>query len=121
MWPAIFLFLKTRPGSWRLPVEPCERCDSDTPWVARRPPKSQRFMRAGEALALGHARDVDQLAGNEVIGADLRADIEQRVFIDAELDDAWPWAPPRPCRNGARCGLATFFAFAVPAPSWTAV
>src|SRR5512132_2428223 len=29
---------------------------------------------AGEALALRHARDVDQLAGNEVLCADARAD-----------------------------------------------
>ena len=38
-WPAIFLPLKVRPGSWRLPVEPWLRCETDTPWVARRPPK----------------------------------------------------------------------------------
>ena len=50
MCPAIFLFLNTRPGSWRLPVEPCERCDSDTPWVARRPPKFQRFMAPAKPL-----------------------------------------------------------------------
>ena len=43
--------------------------------------------RAGKALALGHAGDVDQLAGDEVIGADVRADVEQRVFGDAELGD----------------------------------
>src|SRR5690606_17488219 len=38
-WPAIFLPLNTLPGSWRWPVEPCERCDTDTPCEARRPPK----------------------------------------------------------------------------------
>jgi hypothetical protein len=27
-----------------LPVEPCERCETETPWVARRPPKPQRFI-----------------------------------------------------------------------------
>ena len=42
---------------------------------------------AGEALALGHARNVDQLAGNEMIGADRRADVEKRVLGDAEFDD----------------------------------
>jgi hypothetical protein len=34
------------------------------------------------------ARHVDQLAGDEVIGGDLGADIEQRVFSDTELGDA---------------------------------
>ena len=42
---------------------------------------------AGKALALRHAGDVDHLAGNEVVGADVRADVEQRVFGDAELGD----------------------------------
>src|SRR5206468_10613537 len=43
--------------------------------------------RAGKALALGHASDVDELAGNEMVGADVRADIKQSVIGDAELDD----------------------------------
>src|SRR6476661_254903 len=42
---------------------------------------------AGEALALGHAGNVHQLARNEMVRADTRADIEQRVFRDAELGD----------------------------------
>src|SRR6476469_3032359 len=42
---------------------------------------------AGEALALSHAGDVDHLAGDEMLRADARADVEQRVFVDAELDD----------------------------------
>src|SRR4029079_4847442 len=44
--------------------------------------------RAGEALALGDAGNVDHLAGDEVIGADVRAEIEQPVLVDAELGDA---------------------------------
>src|SRR5262245_19280925 len=36
-WPAIFLPLKTLPGSWRCPVEPWLRCTIETPCVARRP------------------------------------------------------------------------------------
>ena len=39
MWPAIFLPLKTRPGSWHWPVEPRERCETETPWVALKPRK----------------------------------------------------------------------------------
>ena len=46
-WPAIFLPLKVLPGSWRWPVEPCARCETETPWVARMPPKFQRFMAPG--------------------------------------------------------------------------
>jgi hypothetical protein len=36
--------LKTLPGSWRWPVEPWLRWVTETPCVARRPPKFQRFM-----------------------------------------------------------------------------
>src|SRR5947209_5879656 len=43
--------------------------------------------RAGETLALGHAGDVDQLARNEMVGADRRADVEQRILGDPELRD----------------------------------
>ena len=53
--------------------------------------------RAGKALALGHALDVDQLAGDEMVGGDLGADVEQRVLVDAELDDL---------RLGLHLGLA---------------
>ena len=87
MWPAIFLFLKTRPGSWRLPVEPCERCETETPWVARRPPKPQRFIAPAKPLPWVTPGDVDQLAGDEMVGADVGADVEQRVLGDAEFDD----------------------------------
>ena len=52
MWPGIFLFLKVLPGSWRPPVEPIERCETDTPWVARRPPKFQRFMPPAKPLPI---------------------------------------------------------------------
>ena len=42
---------------------------------------------AGKALTLGHALDIDHLAGNEVIGTDRRADIEEGILGDAEFDD----------------------------------
>src|SRR6478735_6353929 len=41
---------------------------------------------AGEALALRHARNVDHLAGDEVIGRNRRADIEESILGDAEFD-----------------------------------
>src|SRR4051795_3420489 len=43
--------------------------------------------RAGKALALRHAGNIDQLARNEVIGADMCAHVEQRIVGDAEFDD----------------------------------
>src|SRR3954470_22462575 len=43
--------------------------------------------RAGKAFALGHAGDVDELARNEMIRADGRAEVEERIFGDAELGD----------------------------------
>src|SRR5204863_91557 len=42
---------------------------------------------AGEALALGLALDVDELAGDIVVGRDLGAHFEQAVRVDAELMD----------------------------------
>ena len=86
MLPAIFLPLNTLPGSWRWPVEPWLRWLIDTPCVARRPPKFQRFIGPGNALALVGAGDVDELAGDEVIDGELGADLDQVVGADAELD-----------------------------------
>src|SRR5689334_7420684 len=42
--------------------------------------------RTGKALALRHAGDVHHLARNEVVRADVRANVEQSIFIDAEFD-----------------------------------
>ena len=42
---------------------------------------------AGKALALGDALDVDQLAGDIMVGGELGADVEQGVLGDAELGD----------------------------------
>src|SRR6185503_15085240 len=52
MWPGIFLFLKVLPGSCRPPVPPIERCETDTPCEARRPPKFQRFMPPAKPLPM---------------------------------------------------------------------
>ena len=51
-WPAIFLFLKVLPGSWRCPVEPWLRCETETPWVARKPPKLCRFIPPAKPLPM---------------------------------------------------------------------
>jgi hypothetical protein len=43
---------------------------------------------AGKALALGHALDVDHLAGDIVAGGQLGADVEKGILGDDELGDA---------------------------------
>jgi hypothetical protein len=53
--------------------------------------------RAGKALTLGHALDIDHLAGDIMLGRNLCADIEQSVFGYAEFHDA---------RLGLHFGLA---------------
>jgi hypothetical protein len=44
------LFLNVLPGSCLPPVEPIDRCDTETPWVARKPPKFQRLMPPAKPL-----------------------------------------------------------------------
>ena len=45
------------------------------------------LQRTGKALTLGHALDVDNLAGDEMVGRQFGADVERRVVGDAEFDD----------------------------------
>ena len=65
MWPDIFLPGNTRPGVWRWPIEPGERCDSELPWRRVAHGEVPALDRALEALALGDALDVDDLADLE--------------------------------------------------------
>jgi len=58
---------------------------TDTPWVARRPAKCQRFM-PPQSPCRSRAGDVDELADREMIGRDLGA-TDQRVVGDAELGE----------------------------------
>src|SRR5258706_2854539 len=69
--PAIFVPGQTRPGSWCWPVEPPERCETDVPWVAARPPNPHRFMtpwnplptlRKSEQRSLGCEEDPNLVA-----------------------------------------------------------
>src|SRR5690606_22840871 len=52
MWPDIFLPGNTRPGGWRWPIEPGERCDSELPWVASPMRKFQRLIVPWKPLPL---------------------------------------------------------------------
>src|SRR4029453_16515705 len=48
--------------------------------------ESPALHRAGKAFALGYARNVDVLAGDEMIRADRHANIEERILGDTEFD-----------------------------------
>ena len=77
--------------------------------------------RAGEALADRGAGDVDVLAGDEMVGGDLGADLEQGVGDRPGTRPAGASARPSALAKWPRIGLVTFFTLASPTPSWTAV
>ena len=52
IWPAIFLFLNTLPGSWFWPVDPCDLCETETPWEALSPPKLYFFITPANPLPI---------------------------------------------------------------------
>ena len=119
MWPAIFLPLNTLPGSWRLPVEPCERCESDTPWLARRPLKPQRFMAPAKPLPMlvPHTSTywpTTKWPTDRLVPGSSRASSLTRNSASLALGVTlalakWP-----------RIGFVTFLALARPMPSCTA-
>ena len=84
-WPGIFLFLNTLPGSCRLPVEPMLRWLTETPCVARKPPKFHRFMPPAKPLPIDVPGHIDELARDEMIDGDLGADVDHIVLADAEF------------------------------------
>ena len=77
------------------------------------------------------AGDVVLLQVDAVDGQEIRVEVVQVVKDPSDLLDAFcqrsgPGQSAFPSLtsafpNAERCGLETFFAFAVPAPSWTAV
>ena len=113
IWPAIFLFLNVLPGSWRPPVEPCERCEIDTPCEARRPPKFQRFIGAGKTLAHRRAGDIDELAGNEVVGGDLGAD-RDHSSASTRNSASFIFGSTFATAKRPRSAFETFFTLALP-------
>ena len=121
MWPAIFLPLNTRPGSWRLPVEPWLRCETDTPCEARRPPKLCRFIGTGEALADRDAGDVDELAGDEVADMDLAPRPRAARSSSTRNSPTFALGSTFALAKWPRIGWVTFLALRVPTPSWTAL
>src|SRR6185312_6109197 len=120
MWPAIFLPLNTLPGSWRWPVEPCERCDTELPWEARPPPMLWRFMTPWKPLPTVVPVTSTFWPGTKcstVISAPtsimLSAETRNSATFALGSTDAvakWP-----------RSAFDVFFTLARPTPSWTAV
>ncbi len=113
----MLLFLKTLPGSWLEPVEPCERCDTDTPCVARRPPKLWRFMAPAKPLPMDRTGYVDELTGDEVTCRELGADIEQIVFDETRNSTSLAFGSTLATAKWPRIALDVFLTFAWPAPS----
>ena len=119
IWPGIFLFLKVLPGSWRPPVEPIERCETDTPCVARRPPKFQRFMPPAKPLPIEvpvTSTNWPTTKWSAVISAPTGISASSLTRNSASLRlgstlaiAKWP-----------RSAFGTFLTLRVPEPSWSA-
>ena len=120
MWPAIFLPLNTLPGSWHWPVEPCAAVADRH--AVRRPEAAEvvPLHAAREALADRRAGDVDELTREIVVRGDLLADLDQVLGADPELGDLPLGLDLGRRRSGRASPAVVFFAFAAPAPSWTA-
>ena len=119
-WPAIFLFLKVLPGSWRLPVEPCERWLTDTPWLASRPAKFQRFMAPAKPLPLvvpttSTFWPTTKCAASSVAPGSSTASSATRNSASFAFGSTFALA------KWPLFGLVTFFTLAWPQPSCTAV
>ena len=99
-WPGIFLFLNTLPGSWRLPVEPIERCDDRHAVGGAQAAEVPALHAAGEALADRGAGHVHELAGHEMVGGDFRAHRDQRSRGSRGTPGACASARPSARRNG---------------------
>src|SRR5690606_5760100 len=120
MWPAIFLPLNTLPGSCRWPVEPCVRCDTELPCVARPPPKLWRFMTPWKPLPIEvpvtstfwPATKCSTVISDPTsirFSGDTR-NSASLAFGSTEAVAKWP-----------RIAFVVFFTLARPTPSWTAV
>jgi hypothetical protein len=81
------LVLEGLAGILTPPVEPIERCETDTPCVARRPPKFQRFMPPAKPLPIVVPVTSTNWPTTKWSACDLGADRDQRVFRHAEFRD----------------------------------
>src|SRR5215213_5500455 len=119
-WPAIFLFLNVLPGDCRCPVEPRLRCETDTPWLARRPPKLCRFMPPAKPLPMLVPVISTYWPGTKcaaVISAPIATSASSETRNSANFDFGSTFAAAK----WPRCGLVTFLTLAAPTPSCSAV
>ena len=69
-----------------MPVEPWLRWLTDTPWVARRPPKLCRFIAPAKPLPIETPVTSTFWPATKCSADELGADLDQGVGIDPELD-----------------------------------
>jgi hypothetical protein len=74
---------------------------------------------AGEALTDRGAGDVDELADDEMVGLQLRADFDQRVLGSTRNSASLRFGSTLATCELAALGLG-FFTLTAPAPSWRA-
>ena len=86
-WPAIFMPLNTRAGVAHAPIEPGRTVLLVVTVRRALALEVVALHRAGEALALADAGDVDPLARGEHVGADHLADLEAREVVDPQLGE----------------------------------
>ena len=86
MSPGMPMFFQTRPGVERLPMEPLRRCIIE-PWDARLAVHVVLFDDALEALALGLADDVHQLAGLEQGHLQIQIGADRLIVLETEFRD----------------------------------
>ena len=120
MWPAMRVPLKTRAGVAQAPIEPGERCLRWVPWERRQAFEVVALHASGEALSLGDADDVDDLAGLEDVRLDLGA---ERVVARGRRAAARRGGAPVSMLGLAKWPAVGLFGPLAPSPnaSWIAV
>src|SRR6185312_1063825 len=119
IWPAIFLPLNTLPGSCRWPVEPCERCDTDTPCVARRPWKFQRFIPPAKPLPIEVPVTSTSWPSTKWSACSC-APTSMRFSASTRNSATWRFGSTLATANWPRSALVVFFTLACPAPNCSA-
>ena len=120
MWPAIFLPLKTLPGSWRWPVEPWVRWLTELPCVARPPLKFQRFMTPAKPLPI----DVPVTSTNWPTtkwSAVISAPTSMRFSGLTRNSATFRFGSTEALAKWPRSACGVFLTLARPTPSWSAV
>src|SRR5215831_2971721 len=120
MCPAIRLFLNTLPGSWRWPVEPWLRCETETPWLARSPPKLCRFMTPWKPRPMLMPVTSTNWPGMKC-SADSSAPTSRSAFLSTRNSASLRLGSTLAFAKWPRWGLVVFLALREPTPSWTAL